>query len=105
MRKDLYGSEKITLEESKEERNIEYMLLVRETPFAGSDIRYISYGIEINMSDKNNELIETAREEDLFFSKEKAVEFIDDLKKGRVTPCTLGDIVADTLRGAVLDLQ
>lgn len=102
MRKEFYGKEKIVLEVNGEEREVEYNLLIKETPFTGSDIRYISYGVEINMSDKNK-VVESASEEDLFLSKEKAVEFIDDLKKGQVTPCTLCDIVADTVRGALLD--
>ena len=102
MKKELYGKESITIEEENEERYIEYSLLIKETPFEGSGINYLSYGVEINMSDKNK-LIETARAEDLFFSKEKAVEFIDGLKSGLVTPCTLDDIVEDTLRGALMD--
>lgn len=104
MKKELYGKEKIIIEETSEEKLLEYYLVIKETPFKSSNINYVSYGAEINMSDNNSDDVESKLLEDLFFSKEKAVAFMDSLVKGRVTPCELEEIAEDTLKQQLMNL-
>lgn len=99
MTKNLYRTERIKIEEGVEEQFIlEYYLIQDKHAFKTGNINYICYGVEIRMREENNNQYSEIRSvEEIFFSKEIAIEFLDKLADGLVTPCTLQDIASDSL--------
>ncbi len=103
MNKQLYRCESFISEEGdKDKKELEYYLTKSEHPFKTGNINYVCYGVEIRMKKENeNEYCEIQATDEIFSSKEIAINFIDKLADGLVTPCTLENVVSDMLLEAL----
>lgn len=103
MNKQLYRTEKITVEEGKEaELVLEYYLTQEKHPFKTGSINYLCYGVEIIMKGiSDSSFSERQAADEIFSSKDAAMEFIDKLADEKVTPCSLADVVSDMLAAAL----
>lgn len=104
MKRELYKSEKISPTEVEEgEVVLEYYITQSEHPFKTGSINYVCYGVEIRKINPDNDAFsEIESAEEIFFSKEKAEAFLSLLAKEKVTPCSLSEIVSDTLKEALI---
>ena len=60
------------------------------------------YGVEVRMKkEKQKEYCEIQATDEIFSSKEIAINFINRIADGLVTPCTLENIVSDMLLEAL----
>jgi len=104
MERELYKTERIISDElDNRELVVEYYLTSCRHPFKSGDINYVCYGVEIKMYKEGGEdFLEKQSAEEIFFSKKEALRFIDNLANGKVTPCTLNDLVEDALKESLM---
>lgn len=102
LNKEFFNCANINVE-GEEDKNyiLEYSLTKSHHPFKTGNINYICYGVRVDLKDENECTIETQEMNDIFSSKEKAIEFLELLYVEKVTPCTLSDVVKDTLINAL----
>lgn len=75
--------------------NLVYALVTGR--YGGGELQpYTSYGVEIRMT-RSGRPEETARVEDITTSREQAEQLLHRLRRNRVTPVTLRDVIEDTL--------
>lgn len=77
---------------------LEYWLISTKHMFEGKTISFLCYGVEVRLRNENSESYDEIRSaEEVFASKEMAMEFLNKLADGLVTPCTLEDVIIDSL--------
>lgn len=104
MNKEFYRCESFVAENEEHEKvNLEYYLIQSEHPFKSGNINYMCYGVEIRMKkEKDSDYSEIESANEIFFSKDIAIEFINKIADEKVTPCTLEAVVSDVLIDAIL---
>ena len=91
--------ENLIIKEVEEENLIlEYYLTQSPHPFKTGNINYICYGVEVRMKKRmEDDYCEIETVDNIFSSRDKAIDFLAKLANEKVTPCTLKDIVSDML--------
>ena len=100
MEKEIIKRAEILPDGESDKETAEYYLVCDSHPFESGNIRYVSYGVGIQLV-KDGEIKENTSLKDVFFSIYEAVKFIQTLAESRVTPCTLEEIVSDYLKECI----
>lgn len=90
------------IEEGSGKCVLEYYLVHTKHTFEGKNISFLCYGVEVRLRREMSESYDEIRAaEEIFASKEMAMTFLDKLADGLVTPCTLEDVIVDSLSTAL----
>ena len=91
-------TEKLYSSEEGKNFELEYYLISKQHSFINSNINYMCYGVEVRLHEDNiSEYCEIESTDELYSSKDRAIDFLNKLADGLVTPCTLKDVLSDTL--------